>query len=283
VKRTLSENLEYAILHILMGSTAHQGIHQDSWGEWESRVHNHVPDHFTPADLKDAFKRLHRKDWLRLYKGHPAQPHSGNDEDDPAFFFNGPFAATLTPEGRGYWDRLRVEKVQHGIFISHITEEIRDKEIRDRRSIPRFPVSGPRFRQKLSPKSEKAPSVPDPPRDFPGFPPDLPPGFPDDIKSIYGVDIPQKSGTIKQVASWGVGSQVLQQTVEARRREDNKYAVLLKPALRRAAVGITSGSLSLTTTVIMVIQAQAFKTFILTITRTARASGAPAPKKAPAV
>jgi hypothetical protein len=114
-----------------------------------------------------------------------------------------------------------------------------------------------------------------PPRDFPGFP--------DDIKSIYGVDIPQKSGTIKQVASWGVGSQVLQQTVEARRREDNKYAVLLKPALRRAAVGITSGSLSLTTTVIMVIQAQAFKTFILTITRTARASGAPAPKKAPAV
>ncbi|MGA2148375.1 MAG: toll/interleukin-1 receptor domain-containing protein [Bryobacteraceae bacterium] len=123
MKRTLSKSLEYAILQILMGSTSTHGAHEDFWGEWEKRVHNHIPDHFTQDDLKDAFKRLHTKEVLRLTKGYPAQPYSGNEEDDPVFFFSGSFAAKITPEGRSHWDELRVEKVRHGLFISHITEE----------------------------------------------------------------------------------------------------------------------------------------------------------------
>jgi hypothetical protein len=123
VKRTLSEKLEYALLQVVMGPNATEGTHQDYWGEWENRVRNHVPERFKPDDLKDAFKRLHRKDWLNLSKGYPAQPYSGNDTDDPVFFFSDFLTATVTPEGRSQWDRLQVEKVRDGVFISHITEE----------------------------------------------------------------------------------------------------------------------------------------------------------------
>ena len=73
MERSLSEKLEYAILETVMGPNATEGTHQDFFGDWEARARNHLPDQFTTGDLKDAFKRLRRKDVLYLSKGYPAQ------------------------------------------------------------------------------------------------------------------------------------------------------------------------------------------------------------------
>lgn len=116
VKGPLSDKLEYAILEIVFRNP--QADHQNYWGGWETEVRSLISDEYNQFDLLAAFKRL----WnggngaLRLTK--PDNPtmrrhaidYSGNDGDDTAFFFAGPFNAVATPAGRRYWAGIKVEK-----------------------------------------------------------------------------------------------------------------------------------------------------------------------------
>jgi hypothetical protein len=120
----LADRLEYAVLEFVMGFS--EQSHQDSWGEWQNHVHRTVSDPFQTAELKSAFKRLWFEGVLRLSKPdlhrRHAYDYSGKENDDDRFFYNGPFNATITDQGRRYWDRLKFRR-RNGVFISHITEE----------------------------------------------------------------------------------------------------------------------------------------------------------------
>ncbi len=116
VKGPLSDRLEYAILEIVFGNS--QADHQNYWGGWETEVRALMSDYSNQFDLLAAFKRL----WnggngvLRLTKPDNATMRrhafdfSGDDADDNAFFFTGPFNAVATPAGRSHWDGIKVEK-----------------------------------------------------------------------------------------------------------------------------------------------------------------------------
>jgi len=117
----LPDRLEYAILKIVAGSL--DDHHQNDWDGWESEIGTLVPDG-TRSELLAAFQRL----WnggngaLDLTKPDTVQSHglnySGDPADDEAFFFSGRFHAVLTPAGRSYWSRLRVEKKKAAIGFS---------------------------------------------------------------------------------------------------------------------------------------------------------------------
>jgi hypothetical protein len=112
VKGPLADRLQYAILQIV--TTYSDDSHQESWGAWRNDVTRRVPDLAKDADLKAAFKRLWKADYMRLSKAHDGQYHgldySGNEQDDDDFFFIGSFNATITDDGRSYWDGIRVEQ-----------------------------------------------------------------------------------------------------------------------------------------------------------------------------
>jgi len=98
------ENLEYAILKIIMGWPATEGKHQAHWGDWEKSVRRLVFHQFTQSDLKSAFKRLCRRNVVCLTKA-GFQPYecSDNEREEEDFFFRGdPFNATITDEGRSH-------------------------------------------------------------------------------------------------------------------------------------------------------------------------------------
>ncbi len=120
---TLSEQLEYAILQIVLWNPS-DASHQDSWGAWNGVVRRTVSD-FVDADLLSAFKRLRKRDVIRLTKPdsrtYHASEYSGSDTDDSDFFFIGPFNASITDEGRSYWERTDAPKTS--VFISHIGHE----------------------------------------------------------------------------------------------------------------------------------------------------------------
>lgn len=122
--KPLSDKLEYAILDFVMRFT--DGTHQESWDSWQNEAHRAVPESFDMADLKAAFKRLWKEGVLRLSKPDHQRRHafeySGKESDDEAFLFIGPFNATITDEGRRYWDRAQFRR-RNGVFISHINEE----------------------------------------------------------------------------------------------------------------------------------------------------------------
>ena len=77
------------------------------------------------AELLAAFKRLGKQGVLRLTKPdsqrYHASEYSGKETDDDAFFFTGPFNASITDEGRSHWDHT--EAPRPTVFISHIGEE----------------------------------------------------------------------------------------------------------------------------------------------------------------
>ncbi|MGO9009866.1 MAG: toll/interleukin-1 receptor domain-containing protein [Bryobacteraceae bacterium] len=120
----LADRLEHAILEFVMGFSDQS--HQESWGGWQNQVERTVSDPFQAADIKSAFKRLSAEGVLRLSKPDLHRLHafdySGNESDDEEFFYIGPFNATITDQGRRYWDRLKLRR-RNGVFISHITEE----------------------------------------------------------------------------------------------------------------------------------------------------------------
>ncbi|MGB7758518.1 MAG: hypothetical protein WBL61_01745 [Bryobacteraceae bacterium] len=114
-KGQTSENLECAILQIVMGPNSKEGTHEDSWGCWETSVRRLVTnDPFTEGDLKSAFKRLRTRGIVTLEKcdSHRGcyREYSGDKEDDVEFFLRIAFRATITDDGRSYWDKLRVAK-----------------------------------------------------------------------------------------------------------------------------------------------------------------------------
>lgn len=119
----LSELLEYAILQIVNRNLS-EARHQDYWGNWAEAVRLNVPD-FVNADLLSAFKRLRKQGILRLTKpdsqSYHASEYSGKEADDMAFFFTGFFNASITDEGRSYWDRAEAPKTT--VFISHMAGE----------------------------------------------------------------------------------------------------------------------------------------------------------------
>lgn len=119
----LSERLEFAILEIICRNPS-EATHQDHWGGWSIAVRRRVPE-FADADLLAAFRRLSKRDVLRLTKPDSQRRHahdySGNEADDDGFFFVGPYNATITDEGRSVWDRTEEPKTT--VFISHIGEE----------------------------------------------------------------------------------------------------------------------------------------------------------------
>jgi hypothetical protein len=119
----LSERLEYAILATVNRNPS-QATHQDSWGGWCNLIRQSVSE-FADADLLAAFRRLWKRDVLRLTKPdnqrRDAHEYSGSEADTEAFFFIGPFNATITDEGRSVWDRA--EEPRTTVFISHIGGE----------------------------------------------------------------------------------------------------------------------------------------------------------------
>jgi len=122
VKGTLAERIEYAILQIVMGWQGTARTHQDSWGGWENSVREHVPD-VTQPDLKSAFKRLSRRDLVKLFKPDSqrrnAHEYSGNDADDTGFFFTGPFNVDITDDGVSYWDSISMGSTGNPIGFVH--------------------------------------------------------------------------------------------------------------------------------------------------------------------
>ena len=112
VKGPLSDRLEYAILQIVMGYSDCR--RQESWGQWMNDICKLVPDLAKPADLEAAFRRLWKRDYLRLSKVADGRLHgleyTGNEQDDEIFFYTGSFNATITDEGRSHWDGIRVDK-----------------------------------------------------------------------------------------------------------------------------------------------------------------------------
>jgi len=112
VKGPLADRLEYAILEMVFWNRS-EARHQDHWGDWHTAVRKLVPE-FTDADLKSAFKRLWKGGVLRLTKPDSQRYHafeySGDEAHDEAFFLIGPFNASITDEGRSYWDGIRVDK-----------------------------------------------------------------------------------------------------------------------------------------------------------------------------
>ena len=126
VKGPLADRLEYAILQVVMGWQGTVRALQDSWGGWENRVREHVPD-VTVPDLKSAFKRLGKRDIARLTKPDSlrrnAYQYSGNDSDDAAFFFTGPFNVDITNDGVSYWDSIRTETIGNPIgFVPNLSD-----------------------------------------------------------------------------------------------------------------------------------------------------------------
>lgn len=119
----LSERLEYAILEMVYWNPS-DARHQDDWGAWAATVRRSVPD-FVDADLLAAFRRLWKQGILRLTKPdalrYHASEYSDKQGDDNAFFFTGPFNASVTDEGRSHWDRIEAPRAT--VFISHIGEE----------------------------------------------------------------------------------------------------------------------------------------------------------------
>ena len=94
---------------------------QDSWGGWENRVREHVPD-VTQPDLKSAFKRLDKRDIVKLTKPDSqrrnAYEYSGNDANDSYdswFFLTGPFNVDMTDDAISYCNSIRIEKSGHPI------------------------------------------------------------------------------------------------------------------------------------------------------------------------
>ena len=114
VKGPMADKLEYAILEIVFRNS--QADHQNYWGGWETEVRALVSDYSNQFDLLAAFKWLWNSGVLRLTKPDPptmrrhAFDYSGDDVDDNAFFFTGPFNAIATPAGRRHWDGIKVEK-----------------------------------------------------------------------------------------------------------------------------------------------------------------------------
>jgi hypothetical protein len=106
----LADRLEYAILQIVVGSR--DGSHHSSWGEWRNDVLRLLPDFSNDASFRVAFKRLWKRNYIRLSKADDGRYHgveySGNEQDDNLFFFIASFDATITDEGRSYWDGMRV-------------------------------------------------------------------------------------------------------------------------------------------------------------------------------
>lgn len=113
VKGPLADRLEYAILEIVFWNPS-EATHQDHWSDWQTAVRKVVPEFRDAADLKSAFKRLWNWGLLRLTKPDKLRCHayeySGNEGDDEWFFFPGPFNASITDEGRSYWDGIRVDR-----------------------------------------------------------------------------------------------------------------------------------------------------------------------------
>jgi hypothetical protein len=111
VKGPLADRLEYAILKIIMDHN--NETHQEYWGPWMNSVSNLVPELAHESDLKAAFKRLREDGRLGLSKAAEGRRHgfeySGNESDDEAFFFTGSFNATITDDGRKYWDGIKVK------------------------------------------------------------------------------------------------------------------------------------------------------------------------------
>jgi hypothetical protein len=107
----LAYRLEYAILEIIMGQD--RGTRQASWGVWIQSVLRLVPELRHDADLLAAFKRLRGTGRVRLSKADDLRYHgsdySENESDDEAFFLTATFNATITADGREYWDVIQVK------------------------------------------------------------------------------------------------------------------------------------------------------------------------------
>jgi hypothetical protein len=106
---SLSELVEHAIFKII---TFRDDRWQGSWGEWRNEVRAIVPV-FSDPDLRDAFKRLAGRGHIWLTKPdsvigiRDAIEYGGTSGEDGVFFFRNSFNASLTPEGRAEWDKIR--------------------------------------------------------------------------------------------------------------------------------------------------------------------------------
>src|SRR5262249_44419603 len=86
---------------------------QCGWDFWMEEVGSRGvrPDGYRSEDLLAAFKRLWRKNTIRLTKPNDYYQHAfeycGDETGDDDFFFAGPFGTTLVEQGRLYWNLIR--------------------------------------------------------------------------------------------------------------------------------------------------------------------------------
>jgi hypothetical protein len=112
----LPDRVQFAILDIIFRNPAN-AQHRDRLDGWRTRVRYLVPgDFIIDADLLDAFKVLWKAGLLDLTKPdnaakvRQAQYYSGDDADDQAFFYSGPFDTVATQEGRSHWVRIQADQ-----------------------------------------------------------------------------------------------------------------------------------------------------------------------------
>jgi len=112
IERTVSEQLQYAILSILRSRP--DGEHQDYWAAWETevtkRMHGTV---FTLDDLRWAFEALLQHQAVELTKPDTQRKHAfkyvmrnGIGVDWQGFFLNRPFNVKMTRFGARYLNKL---------------------------------------------------------------------------------------------------------------------------------------------------------------------------------
>jgi hypothetical protein len=112
IERTVSEQLQYAILSILMSRPDRE--HQDYWASWETEVtkkmHGVI---FTNDDLRWAFEALMQHESAELTKPDANKKHAtkyvmqyGIGVEWRAFFLNGPFNVKMTRSGVRYFKTL---------------------------------------------------------------------------------------------------------------------------------------------------------------------------------
>jgi hypothetical protein len=125
IRGSLPDRVEYAILQIVMSYT--DRTHQASWGAWRNDITALVPDLGDEREIDAAFRRLQKREIIRLAKYNGGQPWDfdplGNGEYQRTFFGTGPFIAAITDEGRSNWGKLYASRIRNNLFISHITEE----------------------------------------------------------------------------------------------------------------------------------------------------------------
>jgi len=103
-RHTLSGALEFAILEAI--GVVPERCRQNTFCGWHLLVRDRIPEPAEDKDLLFAFKRLWKREILRLTKP-GSNEYSGDPADDHRFFFIGPFNAEITPDGWAYWESLK--------------------------------------------------------------------------------------------------------------------------------------------------------------------------------